>query len=154
MANLRFDESLVVAFHEEGLTTEDVERRLAETLRGQGYVKDSFAQAILEREAEFPTALEVGALNVAMPHCDIAHVNEGAVCVGVLHHPVAWHRMDDPDATCPVSLVVMLALNEAHAHLEMLQKVVALVQDQVHVARVLAAQSEGEAYGLLADRLS
>lgn len=153
MADLKFAPSLVVSFSEEDLSTEDVERALAETLREAGYVKDSYAQAIIDREANFPTALEVGELNVAMPHCDIEHVNEGAICVGILHHSVDWRRMDDTDATCPVSLVVMLALNEAHAHLEMLQKVIGLVQDQARVAQVLAAESPDVAYELLADSL-
>ena len=56
MADLSFDSSLVVRIDEEGLSCEDVERRLAAVLEGQGYVKDTYAQAIVDREANFPTA--------------------------------------------------------------------------------------------------
>lgn len=153
MAALEFNASLVVRIDEGDLTTEDVERRLASILHDAGYVKDSYEQAIIDREASYPTALEVGEINVAMPHCDVEHVERGAICVGLLAHPVAWHRMDDFEAETPVSLVVMLALNEAHAHLEMLQKVIGLVQDQELVARALEQDSEG-AYALLADKLA
>lgn len=62
--------------------------------------------------------------------------------------------MDAPDLATPVSLVVMLALNEAHEHLEMLGRVIELVQDQELVARIVAAASPDEAFGLLAPRLS
>ena len=42
MADLSFDSKLVVLMGEEGLTCEDVERRLAGVLEEQGYVKDTF----------------------------------------------------------------------------------------------------------------
>ena len=61
--------------------------------------------------------------------------------------------MDEPEQTCPVSLVVMLALNEAHAHLEMLQKVIALIQDQELTKRIVSAATPAEAYELMAPHL-
>lgn len=154
MADLIFDSSLVVRFDEAGLTTSDIESKLADVLFEHGYVKDSYKQAILDREAGFPTAFDVSGMNIAMPHCDVAHVEKGAICMGVLANPIDWRRMDDPEATCAVSLVVMLALNEAHAHLEMLQKVVGLVQDQELVAKVVAASTEQEVYDLVKDQLA
>lgn len=150
---LHFDESLVCLIEDAGLGFEDVEARLAQVLLQGGWVKDSFPAALREREAAYPTALDVQGLNVAIPHCDPAHVNKGALCVGVLKHPVAWHLMDNPAATCEVSLVVMLALNAAHEHLEMLQKVVDLIQNQNKVAQVVACTSAAEAYALLAPEL-
>jgi len=133
----------------EGLTAENVARRMADVLELQGYVKDSYAQAIVDREAVFPTALDMKGLNVAIPHCDIANVNAAAICMGLLDTPVDWHKMDDPGDTCKVSVVVMLALVEAHAHLDMLQKVVSFVQNQELVARVLASAGPDEAYSLV-----
>ena len=153
MANLAFNSSLVTLIDEEGLTCEDVERRIAGILTEQGYAKDTYVQAILDREANFPTALDMCGLNVAIPHCDIANVNEAAFCMGVLKHPVDWHKMDDPDDTCKVSVVVMLALTEAHAHLDMLQKVVAFVQDQELVGKVIAAETSDEAFELVKPHL-
>lgn len=153
MADLSFDSSLVVRIEEEGLTCEDVERRLAAVLEEQGYVKDTYAQAIVDREANFPTALDMSGLNVAIPHCDVANVNKAAMCMGVLAHPVDWYKMDEPEETCKVSVVCMLALTEAHAHLEMLQKVIGFVQDQELVGKVIAATDPEEIYSLAAGLL-
>ncbi|WP_293817178.1 PTS sugar transporter subunit IIA [uncultured Parolsenella sp.] len=153
MANLQFDESLVLILDKEGLTTADVVSTVADELRRQGYARDSYKQAILDREQQFPTALDVQGLNVAIPHCDPENVERGAICAAVLKHPVDWHRMDEPEQTCPVSLVVMLALNEAHAHLEMLQKVIALIQDQELTKRIVSAATPAEAYELMAPHL-
>ena len=153
MANLTFDSSLVTLIDEEGLTCEDVERRVAGILTEQGYAKDSYAQAIVDREANFPTALDMTGLNVAIPHCDVANVNKAAFCMAVLKNPVDWHKMDEPDETCKVSIVVMLALTEAHAHLEMLQKVIGFVQNQELVAKVLEAVTPEEAFELVEPHL-
>ena len=153
MAGIKFDNSLIVRIEGEGLTTEDVERALAARLEELGYAKETFTAAILEREAVFPTALDMDGINVAIPHCDVANVNEAAVCMGVLENPVAWHRMDDPESACEVSLVCMLALTEPHAHLEMLQKVIGLVQNQELVAKVVASDSIDEVFELVHDQL-
>lgn len=153
MADLSLDSSLVLRIKGDDLTTEEVERAMAAELERQGYAKDTFTNAILEREKIFPTALDMGGINVAMPHCDVANVNKAAICIGVLEHPVAWYRMDDPETTCEVSLVTMLALTEAHAHLEMLQKVIALVQNQELIEKVVKAESEEEIFDLVRDQL-
>ena len=154
MASLAFTEELVVCFDTESHTVEEVERMLARTLRAAGYVREGFEQAVVERELAYPTALEMGGINVAIPHCDPCHVERGALCVGVLPAPVAWPRMDAPNATTPVSLVVMLALNEAGEHLEMLGRVIDLMQDQELVARIVAAESRARVFDLLSRHLS
>lgn len=153
MSALHFDESLVRIFNENALDTYSVEEELAGALCAGGWVKETYANAMHEREEAFPTALDAQGINVAIPHCETEHVNQGAVAVGVLKHPVSWRRMDDSSQTCDVSLVVMLALVEAHAHLEMLQKVIAIVQDQEFVGTVIAQDEPQEVYRLLSDRL-
>lgn len=153
MANLQFDESLVLIL-DEPESYSQVEEKLAEHLLELGYVNETYPKAIATREASFPTGLFVDGVNVAMPHCDVEHVKKGAICVGVLKKPVAWRRMDSFEETCPVSLVIMLALNEAHAHLEMLQKVVALVQNQDLVERIVSSDDAQSAYELLRESLS
>lgn len=152
MANLQFDESLVSFIDAE--TPTDVERQLAEKLHAGGFVRDTFADALIEREKEYPTALEVGEHNVAIPHTEAEHTIKGAVAVGVLRHPATWHRMDDTDETCEVEFVVMLAVNNPHDHLELLQKVIALVQDQELIGRVLNATGAKEVVSLVGPRLA
>lgn len=153
MAEIDFSSDLVVILGG-AATYQEVEATLANHLVELGYAKESFPAAIAEREVEYPTGLEVGELNAAMPHCDPENVNKAAVCVGVLKTPVDWRRMDDPDATCKVSLVTMLALNEAHAHLEMLQKVVGLIQDQQLMGQVVASNTKDEVFELVGAKLA
>ena len=48
----------------------------------------------------------------------------------------------------------MLALNEAHAHLEMLQKVVGLIQDQQLMGQVVASSTKDEVFELVGAKLA
>lgn len=152
MSHLSFDESLVTMLNQPK-DYEDTEQILAHKLVEQGYVCSSYPKAIAQREESYPTALDAGGLNVAMPHCDPEHVLTNALCLGILKHPISWRRMDAPDQTCDVSLVIMLALTEAHAHLEMLQKIVSLIQDQELIHKIVACSSVTDAYTLISPHL-
>lgn len=152
MAGLFFSEDLVTILDKPG-DFAAVEKSMADRMFEVGVVKDTYAGAIAEREKGFPTALAVGEVNVAIPHCDTEHVNKDAVCVGILKKPVAWHRMDDAAATTDVSLVFMLALSEPHAHLQMIQKVIGIIQDQGLAKQLVACDQHG-AFELLKDRLA
>lgn len=152
MAEMSFSEDLVTILDNPS-DFADVEKTMADLMHEVGVVKDTYADAIAEREKGFPTALAVGEVNVAIPHCDTEHVNTDAVCVGILKNPVAWHRMDDAAATTDVSLVFMLALSEPHAHLQMIQKVIGIIQDQ-DLAKQLTTCDKHQAFELLKDRLA
>lgn len=153
MAGITFSPELVVMC-EDARTYKEAEATLANRLVELGYAKESFPVAIAEREEDFPTGLQTGEFNAAMPHCDPENVNQAAICVGVIRDPVDWKRMDDPDHTCKVGFVAMLALTEAHSHLEMLQKVVALIQDQELMSKIAEAKSQQEVYGLVGAKLA
>lgn len=153
MAGIAFSPELVV-IREDAKTYKEVEAALANRLVELGYAREGFPAAIAEREESFPTGLQIGEFNAAMPHCDPENVNKAAICVGVIKDPVDWRRMDDPDCTCKVGFVAMLALTEAHSHLEMLQKVVALIQDQELMCKIAEATSQQEVYGLVGAKLA
>ena len=67
---------------------EDTIRRLAGHLLQAGYVKDTYLDAVLQREKEYPTGLDLGDYCIAMPHTFAAHVNEPALAIAKLASPV------------------------------------------------------------------
>ncbi|MBO8463228.1 MAG: PTS sugar transporter subunit IIA [Firmicutes bacterium] len=125
-------------------TKEEVLSEIADTLCQQGIVKETYKEAILNREKEFPTGLNTGGINLAIPHADVAHVNKPAIAIAILDKPVEFQAMDEPEQTIFVQVVVMLALKEAHGHIEMLQKVVGLIQDQELVKQVIELEDKTE----------
>lgn len=153
MADIAFSPELVVML-DDVQSYQEAEAALANHLVKLGYAKKSFPSAIAEREESFPTGLQIGEFNAAMPHCDSENVNRAAICVGVIKNPVSWKRMDDPDETCNVGFITMLALTEAHSHLEMLQRVVALIQDQELMSKIASVSSPQEVFDLVGSKLN
>lgn len=145
MDSIHFDETQVLIIDEK-LNHDEVLKKMADQLQVKGYVKNSYYPAIIEREKNYPTGLFTEAINVAIPHCDIANVNQGSICVGVLKQPTQFARMDEPDVMIDVQLVVMLALTLPHGHIEMLQKVVALIQNQDIVKSIVHSSNQKEIY--------
>ncbi|EOR20742.1 phosphotransferase system mannitol/fructose-specifc IIA component (Ntr-type) [Clostridium sartagoforme AAU1] len=114
---------------------------LADKLKEEGFAKEGYKEAILKREVEYPTGLPA-TIKIAIPHCDHTLVNESAIAMGVLNNPVDFQAMDDPSITLDVQIVIMLALNEPHGHIEMLQKIISLIQNAEDLKKIIEAKSD------------
>lgn len=106
-----------------------------------GYVREDFLTRVKEREATFPTGIQLENLGVAIPHTDAECVLEEFVAVVVNRDPVAFQSMEDITVTVPASLVFVLGLNQPHAQLEMLQSLMGLLQNEELLKEILAATS-------------
>jgi PTS system galactitol-specific IIA component len=126
---ITIDENLIMLGLDAG-KNEDVLAQMAQVLQQQGYVKESYKEAVIARERIFATGLPTESYGVAIPHTDIVHVAEPAICVARLKNPVDFVIMGEEEATVPVNLVFMLAMKEQHAQLDLLQKLMAILQDQ------------------------
>lgn len=99
---------------------------LAQVLKKQGYVKESYAQAVIEREKVFPTGLNTPGVKVVMPHTDPQHVNKPAILVAKLKHPVNFKEMGNSGKDVAAELVFMLAVTDPKGHLETLGKLMSI----------------------------
>ena len=80
-----------------------------QALYSQGYVKEEFSQACINREKIFPTGIP-SAVPIAIPHAEGDYVIQESVCVLHLKEPVGFSRMDNPDDSVSVRLVINLAI--------------------------------------------
>jgi galactitol PTS system EIIA component len=118
----------------------DVIRRIGGKLLSAGYVRDTFIEAVLEREKTIPTGLPLsGKYNAAIPHTDVEHVIRPGIGMATLLRPVVFKNMVSPDETVEVQLVFVLALEQPKSQIEMLQEVAQVLMkarhlEQVHVA--------------------
>ena len=132
------DESVLV-LQAQGLTTkEEVLTYLGQQLVDKGIAKESFLQAILDREKVFATGLQFEGYGVALPHTDAEHVNKTQLAVLTLQEPVTFIQMATTDQAVSVSLIIMLAIKEAHSQVEMLQKLMTFLQDKETVEQLLS----------------
>lgn len=105
---------------------------MAHVLFKQGFVKASFADAIVDREAVFPTGLG----ELAIPHTDREHTVKDAIAVAVLEQPVDFVMMGSDDETTSVSVVFMLAISTNDRQIETLQTVMGYAQSNDALAEL------------------
>ena len=129
MTTLHFDQSLI-SQNITASTKEEVLRYMAERMHEQGVVKESYIEAIIEREHNYATGLPTNGVAVAIPHTDREHVLKKSLSVGVLKEPVDFVIMGESEQTVPVKLVFMLAMDENHAQLKLLQKLMSIFQNE------------------------
>jgi PTS system galactitol-specific IIA component len=130
---------------------EDVFDVLYKKLYENGFVKESYLEAIKKREKNFPTGLQLNRYNVAIPHTDPEHVVKPAIAVATLKNPVIFKNMANPLEDVEVSLVFMIALNEAHSQVEMLQQLVQLIQNDNLLEKIIRANGGGEIINLIVE---
>ncbi|MBL4934650.1 PTS sugar transporter subunit IIA [Clostridium sp. YIM B02515] len=142
-AGIDFAKDLVFKDLEFSSNTE-VLKFLSSKLQEKGYVKEGYQKAILDREEEYPTGLPSADIKIAIPHADHNLVNKATLAIGVLRKPVEFKSMEDPDKSLDVSVIIMLALSEPHGHIEMLQRVVKLIQNPEVLREIVEAPSTDE----------
>lgn len=109
---------------------EEALRFLASKLVEKEYVKDSYVEAVLERERVYPTGLPTETYGVAIPHTDIVHVNEPGIGIAFLEEPVTFIMMGTDDVEITVKAIFMLAVKEPKEQLHLLEKLTDVFQDQ------------------------
>ena len=112
-------------------TTEGVLRELGRYAVERGYAAEGYVEALLDREADFPTGLAVPAtpFDVAIPHADPEHVREGALVLGLPDEPIPFRDMDDPDDTVDAGVVVLLLARDGDGYAAFLSSLATLLQD-------------------------
>ena len=95
----------------------------------QGYVKESFFDACIEREEKFPTGLN-SFIPVAIPHTDAIHVNKQAICVLRLKEPVSFYSLEDATKTVEAEFIFNIALKRNEDQLKLLTAIIKIEQDK------------------------
>lgn len=121
--------------------TKDALMYLGNKLVTAGFVKETFPDALIEREKVFPTGLQFPHYGVAIPHTDAVHVNETKVAIMTMTNPVEFVQMGSESQKVPVSLVIMLAIKESHSQVEMLQKLMGVLQNENLVQSILESDN-------------
>lgn len=120
----------------------DVLRALADRLLEDGAVKDSYFDAMYEREISYPTGLPTEGIHVAIPHADVEHVNYSAFAIATLTEPVRFGEMGAaPDQMLDVQIVMMLANADPDEQVKTLRKMVDLFDEPDSLKSIMAADN-------------
>ncbi|QLK60148.1 PTS galactitol transporter subunit IIA [Enterobacteriaceae bacterium Kacie_13] len=118
-------------FVKTGITFEDHHSALThigEYMVQAGVVETSYPQALLVREAEYPTGIQLEQHAVAIPHCDATHARTPAIYLIRPDAPVEFFQADD-EGTVPASLIVALIVTHPSEQLTLLRQLFSQLQD-------------------------
>lgn len=129
----------LVFFDFEAADREDFFRKLAVELGAQGYIKDTWFDAIMEREANYPTGLTCQAISVAIPHVEPEHIAKPYIAVIKPKTPIEFEGMGGIGGTVPAELIVNLGLL---AHVEsqvfVLQALMCIFMEEASCEEIMA----------------
>jgi PTS system galactitol-specific IIA component len=118
--------------------------RLGSLLYENGFVKETYTQAVLDREVVFPTGLQTPGFGMAIPHTDTEHVIRPAIAIATLANPISFQGMGMPDTEIQVSLVIMLAISDPKAVIPLLRSVLYILENAEALKALAKASNELE----------
>jgi len=122
---LEFNESLI-AFDLQAKDAKEVIDLLAGKMHAQGLVAAEYGLQTWAREQAHPTGLPTKPFCIAFPHADAEGVNKSALGVAVMHQPVIFQNMADPDEGLDVMLIFMLANRDPEEQIQTLRNLAVL----------------------------
>lgn len=114
----------------------------SQILYEKGYVKNSYAKAIIEREEKFPTGLNTPGVKLAMPHTYPQHVLKSAILVATLKQPIIFKEMGNASNTVNAQLIFMLAVTDPKGHLSILSKLLSIFSDEAKLSDIYHTQDK------------
>ena len=133
-------------------SSDEVFQQLGGLLVSEGYCKSSYVQALIEREKDFPTGINMGNIGIAIPHTDKEHVIKGAVAIGVLKEPVHFYQMGTNDKNVEAKLIFMLAVKDPKEHLVFLQRILMVLQDQEVLKQLIETKNKQEIINIIKEK--
>ena len=127
---------------------------LAKSLYQKGYVQKEYIQAIQDREEEYPTGLPSSEPGIAIPHANFEMVKKTTLAIATIEKPVSFHNMENKQEIVPVQIIIMMAIGEPHGQVEMLQKIVGIIQDEPLRKEMVHATSDTILLNLLKRAIS
>lgn len=140
---LTIDEKIILV-KESVKDKEEIIRKLGSLLLTNGFVKETFTQAVYDRELVYPTGLKARVTGVAIPHTDTLHVNKPAVAIATLQEPVIFNGMGTPETEVSVDIILMLAIHDPKQVVNVLRKVIFVIEDDEALKKMQAAQTKKE----------
>lgn len=146
------DENLIL-FHVAANDSTELLNKLSDVLIGRGYVKDTFARKLIEREKKYPTGLPTAGVQVAIPHTDSGQVLRGCILIATLEHPVAFKEMGNGVNDVNVQVVFMLAVNDPNSQIGLLKELMGIMLEESVIRSILEADDPATVVELLRSKM-
>lgn len=127
-----------------GVDRESLFREVNQLLLNKNIVKGSYLQALINREENNPTAMQLETMGVAIPHVDVEHVKQEQLVVVCCPEGIEFKQAEDPEEVMTVNVVFFLLLKEKDAHIDFLMKLIGLFRQTEKMDAILKNNSPEE----------
>lgn len=124
-------------------------REVNQILTARDMVLPSYLDALIAREDNNPTAMQLENMGVAIPHVDIEHIKEEKLVVVTCPEGMEFKQAEDPDLSMKVHVIFFLLLKEKDAHIEFLMKLIGLFRQTDKMNLILQSDSKQEVKKIL-----
>lgn len=131
---------------------QEVLQKTGAVLQEKGYVKDSYIDALIQREIKYPTGINMGETGVAIPHTDPDEVMKEGIAIAVLDNPVAFGQMGTEQGTVMVRLVFVLAIKEPGSQVERLKQMMQMLRDREMLERLENASDSRSVINIIREK--
>lgn len=127
-----------------GVDRESLFREVNQLLLKKNIVEGSYLQALINREENNPTAMQLETMGVAIPHVDVEHVKQEQLVVVCCPEGIEFKQAEDPEEVMTVNVVFFLLLKEKDAHIDFLMKLIGLFRQTEKMDAILKNNSPEE----------
>lgn len=107
----------------------DLFERMSKIFLIEGYVTTNYLSSLLEREKKYPTALNFGSYNVAIPHTESDFINKERIVFVRTKNPIIFNDMVTNEER-KVELVIFLLVKNKVKQTDYLMKLMNLLSDE------------------------
>lgn len=147
------DQNLIFLNHS-NVSRNTLFEEIAAQLLAKEIVEPSYLQAVIAREENNPTAMQLEKIGVAIPHVDIEHVRQEKLVVVTCPEGIEFNQAEDPDLTMKVHVIFFLLLKEKDAHIDFLMKLIGLFRQTEKMDLILSSNSSLEVKNVLITELN
>lgn len=131
MINSSFFSKKIILLDKDADDASQAIEKVVERLELKKVVTSDFLKAVLWREKEYPTGLQLeNNLGVAIPHTDPDKVLQNQIGIIRLNNSVKFRQMGSATDIVDVRIIFVLCLKEAHEQLDMLQTLMGMFADK------------------------
>ena len=130
-------------------TKEEFFKNVHGSLYKLGYVTEEFNKRILEREIEFPTAINIGDYGIAIPHTDAEYVRKEFISIYTFKQPLILKSMKNKKENVSVCVAFILGFSQSHNRLKVLMELMSLIRNRKLVETIVNLNSSKEVLNII-----
>lgn len=130
-------------------TKEEFFKNVHGNLYKLGYVTEEFNKRILEREIEFPTAINMGYYGIAIPHTDAEYIRREFISIYTFKQPLILKSMKNKEEDVSVCVAFILGFSQSHNRLKVLMELMSLIRNRKLVETIVNLNSSKEVLNII-----